>query len=59
MSAQVKKEANKVSAILSSYMIYLVLIIMVIAISILSGGKFLKITNILKRYYSLFMKEYI
>ena len=45
MSAQVKKEANKVSAILSSYMIYLVLIIMVIAISILSGGKFLKITK--------------
>ena len=47
MSAQVKKEANKVSAILSSYMIYLVLIIMVIAISVLSGGKFLRITNIL------------
>lgn len=47
MSEQMKKETNKISAIFSSYMIYFVLIIMVIAISILSGGKFLKITNIL------------
>lgn len=46
MSVQ-NKEMNKFSAILSSYMIYFVLIIMVIAISVLSGGKFLKITNIL------------
>lgn len=47
MSTQTKKKTNAVSEIFSSYMIYFVLVIMIIAIELLSQGKFLKITNVL------------
>lgn len=47
MGTQNTKTQSKISTILSSYMIYIVLIAMILIVQVLSQGKFLKITNVL------------
>lgn len=42
-----KSRTNVVSKIMSSFMIYIVLALLILAVSVMSGGRFLAVTNIL------------
>lgn len=41
-----KSRTNVVSKIMSSFMIYIVLALLILAVSVMSGGRFLAVTNI-------------